>query len=294
MERPDYPFASHFAPLMNGRMHYVDHGTGDAVVFAHGTPTWSYEFRHLIRALAPRWRCVAPDHLGFGLSDRPPGANYTPEAHAARFREFVDSLGLRTFALVVHDYGGPIALPLALEARVRRIVLINTWMWPLDDDPEMRTRARMVEGGVGRFLYRRLNLSLRVIMPGAYGDRRRLTREIHAQYLERFRDPKSRALVLWPLARAILGSSAYYASLWSRVDRLKAVPVQIIWGMKDTAFRPHLIPRWTAALPQARVLRLESAGHWPHEEAPTEVANAIAEFLSGAPTSPGARAEPRL
>lgn len=279
LDRTDYTFAPHWAALREGRLHYVAQGGGSPVVFSHGTPTWSYEYRHVIRVVSQHFRCIAPDHLGFGLSDRPANVAYTPEAHAARFREFVDTLGLTRFSLVVHDYGGPIALPLALEGRVDRLVLMNTWMWPFDDDPEMARRARMVSGGFGRFLYRRMNASLKLIMPSAYGDKRKLTPHVHRHYLEPFRDPASRVQVLWPLAAALLGSSAYYASLWERRTRLTQVPTMILWGLKDSAFRPKQLERWRAMLPEAKVVTIADAGHWPHEEAPSEVADAIDSFL---------------
>lgn len=280
LDRSEYPFGRHLARLRDGRLHYVDEGSGHPVVFAHGTPTWSFEYRHVIRVLAPRFRCIAPDHLGFGLSDRPPDASYTPEAHAGRFREFVDGLGLDRFALVVHDFGGPIALPLALDGRVTRLVIVNSGMWPFDDDPEMRRRAALVAGGFGRFLYRRFNASLRLLMPSAYGHRARLTPRIHRQYLEPFRDPADRVLVLWPLARALSASSAFYRSLWERAERLREMPVQIVWGMKDSAFRPHLLERWHRLLPDAEIHRLHDVGHWPHEEAPASVAEALERFLA--------------
>jgi haloalkane dehalogenase len=279
LDRTEYPFTSRWADTSDGRLHYVDEGSGPPVLFVHGTPTWSFEYRHVIRAVMDSCRCIAPDHLGFGLSDRPRQAEYTPEAHAHRLREFVDGLGLDRFALVVHDYGGPIGLPLALAGRVTRLVLLNTWMWPFDDDKEMANRARMVSGAFGRWLYRHLNASLRVLMPSAYGKRSLLTKGIHRQYLEPFRSPDDRVLVLWPLARALLGSSAYYRELYSRIENLRAIPTSIIWGLRDTAFRPHLLERWRRELPEARVLALDNAGHWPHEEAPSEVAEAIAEFL---------------
>jgi haloalkane dehalogenase len=225
-------------------------------------------------------RCIAPDHLGFGLSDRPKSASYTPEAHSARLREFVDVLELDRFAVVVHDYGGPIGLPLALEGRVTRLVILNSWMWPFDDDREMSRRARMVSGAAGRWMYRTLNASLRLLMPSAYANRARLTKAIHRQYLEPFRNPDDRVLVLWPLARALLGSSAFYRNLYARIDALRTIPTSIIWGRKDSAFRPYVLDRWQRELPDANILSLDNAGHWPHEEAPAEVAEAIAEFLS--------------
>jgi len=83
LDRRAYPFASRTLPLRAGRMHYVDEGQGEPLLFVHGTPTWSFEYRHLVSALSRRFRCIAPDHLGFGLSERPAAIAYTPEAHAA-------------------------------------------------------------------------------------------------------------------------------------------------------------------------------------------------------------------
>jgi haloalkane dehalogenase len=188
-------------------------------------------------------------------------------------------MDLRNPVLIVHDFGGPIGLPLALAGKALKVVLLNTWMWPFDDDPEMQRRARLVGGALGRSMYRWLNASLRLIMPSAYGDRRKLTPAIQRQYLEPFRDRAARTLVLWPLARAILGSRDYYASLWAHAERLAGVPALIIWGMKDSAFRPHQLTRWETLLPRATVVRLPAAGHWPHEEGPDEVLQAIRRFL---------------
>ncbi|MFN2563564.1 MAG: alpha/beta fold hydrolase [Gemmatimonadaceae bacterium] len=280
LDRSAYPFEDRWAAFPFGRLHYVDEGRGEPILFSHGTPTWSFEWRHLIRALSATHRCIAPDHLGFGLSDRPRDASYTPEAHAKRFAQFVDALGVDAFTLVVHDYGGPIALPLALDERrrVRRLVVINTWMWRLDDDPDMRRAARIAGGGIGRFLYRYANLSLRVIAPSAYADRKKLTPAIHAQYLAPFRDAWSRGAVLWPLARAILGSTSYYDSLWQKRDRLRDVPTLVVWGMRDPAFKPRHLDRWRAAVPDARVVELP-AGHWPHEELPDTATGALTDFV---------------
>ena len=280
-----YPFTPRRVTLAEGRMHYVDEGAGETLLFVHGTPTWSFEWRHLIRALAPRWRCIAPDHLGFGLSDRPRDADYGPEAHARRLGEFARRLALdeidEGITLVVHDYGGPIALPLALDGivRVKRLVVLNSWMWSFEDDRDMVTKARIAGGRLGRFLYRHLNFSLKVIVPSAFADRRTLTPALHRQYLAPFPDAWSRGAVLWPLARAILGSSAHYASLWARRERLRSVPALIVWGTRDPAFRMHQLARWREALPAARVVELP-VGHWPQEEAPDAVAGALRAFLS--------------
>ena len=266
-------------------MHYLDAGSGPPLLFVHGTPTHSYEFRHLMAALSDTHRCVAPDHFGFGKSDRPASFAYTPEAHAEALREFVGQLHLDRFTLVVHDFGGPIGLPLALadNSQVERVVIVNTWAWPLNDDPKMARGAGFIGGAVGRMLYRYANASLRLIMPSAYGDRRKLTKEIHRQYLEVFRDRDARVLVLHALAKALLGSRAHYQSLLDRIGALRRIPVLIVWGMKDSAFQPYQLDRWQSLLPHATVARIEGAGHWPHEEEPAAVVAALQAFLGVPP-----------
>src|SRR5688572_8959935 len=280
-----------YVTLRHGRMHYLDEGAGPVLLFVHGTPTNSYEFRHLIKRFSATHRCVAPDHLGFGKSDRPADFSYTPEAHDAALREFVDKLGLTRFTLVVHDFGGPIGLPLAMteglsgpdraipSRMVDRVVIMNSWAWPLNDDPKMAKAAAFAAGGVGKFLYRYANASLRLIMPSAYGDKQKLTKEIHRRYLDVFRDRDARVLVLHALATSLLGSRAHYQSLLDRLDRLKALPVLIVWGLKDSAFQPYQLERWRRLLPEARVEVIEGAGHWPHEEEPARVIAAIDQFL---------------
>jgi haloalkane dehalogenase len=132
---------------------------------------------------------------------------------------------------------------------------------------------------MGRFLYRYANASLKLIMPSAYGDKKKLTAPIHAQYLNVFRDRDARAQVLHALAKSLLGSRAHYQALLDRLDALRRVPVLIIWGMKDTAFQPYQLERWRSLLPNAVVEPIPGAGHWPHEEEPAAVIAAMERFL---------------
>ena len=117
-------------------------------------------------------------------------------------------------------------------------------------------------------------------MPHAYGDRRKLTPAIHRQYLAPFPTPDGREQVLWALARALLGSTAYYADLWARRERLRDRPALVVWGLADPAFRPHHLTRWATLLgAEARIVRLPTVGHWPHEEEPATVRDEIVRFL---------------
>ena len=278
LDRSAWPYPPRQATLGDGRVHYVDEGLGLPVVLVHGTPTWSFEWRDVIAGLRDRVRVLALDHLGFGLSDRPSGAGYRPEDHARRFHEWIDAmLPADRLHLVVHDFGGPVALDWALDhpERLLSVTVLNSWMWSFEDDASMRRKARLAGGALGRFLYRRFNAFQRLNMPSAYGDRRKLTPAIHGQYLPLFSDPDARERVLFALAQSLLGSSAFFDSLWQRRARLTGIPVNLVWGMKDSAFPAYMLERWQQSFPKATTVAIPSAGHWPHEEDPAAVVEAL-------------------
>jgi haloalkane dehalogenase len=130
---------------------------------------------------------------------------------------------------------------------VRRLVVLNSWMWSFEGDAHIERGARLLGGGLGRWLYRSFNASLRMITPSAYADRKKLTKRI--------------------------------PDLWERRAALADLPALIVWGTKDPAFLHRYLARWREALPRAAVLELP-VGHWPQEEAPEEVARAVGEFLA--------------
>jgi haloalkane dehalogenase len=152
-------------------------------------------------------------------------------------------------------------------------------MWHLAEDPKVARGARLMGSWLGRFMYRWLNASLRLLMPFGYADKRKLTPAIHQQYLAVFPQRWERERVLWALARALLGSAQHFARLWSERARLSQVPSLIVWGLGDRALPPELLERFRLALPQARVEALAGVGHWPQEEAPEQVAALLDGFL---------------
>jgi haloalkane dehalogenase len=131
-----YPFQSRFITIENSQLHYVDDGIGPTILFVHGTPEWSFGFRDLIKQLKSKFRCIAIDLLGFGLSDKPKNADYTCAGHARRLAMFIEQLGLKDLVVVANDFGGSISLSYVLDHpdNVRKIILFNTWMRSLKDD----------------------------------------------------------------------------------------------------------------------------------------------------------------
>ncbi|MBI3965169.1 MAG: alpha/beta fold hydrolase [Chloroflexi bacterium] len=279
VDRREYPFAPHYLDLPAGRLHYVDEGQGQPLVFAHGTPTWSFLYRHLVKSLSGRFRCVAPDNLGFGRSDRPRDYHVRPVDHAHNLHALIEHLGLGNVTLVVHDFGGPIGLSYAIDRpeNVRSLVLFNTWMWSLGEDASMRRRLRFAGGPIGQLLYRYLNFSARVIVKHAWGTRVPLTNELHRQYLDAFPTPDSRVSPML-FAREALGSGDWYDDLWHRRDRIADKPALLLWGLKDPAFGAFL-PRWQQLFTNAETVTFSDVGHFPQEEVGPELVPIVARFL---------------
>jgi len=254
---------------------YVDEGAGSPVVMVHGTPTWSFLYRHVIKELRGRYRCVVPDHLGFGLSDRPATWSYRPQDQARNLARLIETLGLKDITLIVHDYGGPIGLAYAIDhpENVRRLVLFNTWMWSCVGDRHFEWFARLLGGKVGRVLYERFGFSVRVMLRHAIADRRRYTRDVERHYLRPLDGHAT-----WIYARELLGSSPWFDELWRRRDRIAQTPTLLIWGMRDPAFARYL-PRWRGVFERVQVIELADCGHAPPEERAPELMPILARFL---------------
>lgn len=267
-----YPFQPHFFSTPAGRMHYVDEGSGEPIIFVHGNPAWSFEFRKLIQAFATTNRSIAPDHIGFGLSDKPKEWSYLPEEHAKNFERFVESLQVSNITLVVGDWGGPIGLSYALnhQDKIKNIVITNTWLWSVQSDWYYQAFSKFVGGPIGRWLIKNRNFFADTVVRSLFGDKRRLTPEIHRHYLMPLATPDERK-GCWVFPGQITGSSAWLQSLWERRDRLQEKKILIAWGMKDIGFRKKELDRWITAFPHARVARFEDAGHFVPEEKPDEL-----------------------
>ena len=274
-----YPFDSNIMELSAGKMHYIDEGKGETLLFVHGTPTWSFVYRKLIKELATDYRCIAIDHLGFGLSEKVDGFSGKPEDHSANLAEFIQRMNLRNITLVVHDFGGPIGLGAALQMpdRVNKVVLMNSWLWATKEDPAAQKVDKIVNQWLGKFMYLSMNFSAKVLLKQAFSNKSLLTKEVHQHYLNPFPDKASRRPLL-QLAQALVGSSDWYQTQWENLHQLADREWLILWGMKDPFLGATYLERWRNRLPFAKISELDS-GHFVQEEQAEEVISAIREFL---------------
>lgn len=258
-----------------GRVHYVDEGSGRPILMCHGNPTWSFLYREVIGALRDRFRCVAVDYPGFGLSDRPPGYGYTPAEHAAVVGELVRALDLRDLIVMGHDWGGPIGLAVgcAQPERVTGVVLGNTWFWP--SDRRARMFGRIMSSPPLQWAIVQRNLFVERVLPA--GTARDLAPEEMEQYRRVQPTPESRAGVA-EFPRQLLAAKPWLADLAERVPReLGDRRALVTYPMRDPAFPAKTtLPRFRATFTDLEIVELPKAKHYFVEDAPREVADAIA------------------
>lgn len=272
-----YPFQSRWFDSSAGRVHYIDEGSGPPILFCHGNPTWSFLYRHIISELRDRFRCVAVDYLGFGLSERPSNYGYTIAEHASVVGELVDNLGLDGFVLMGQDWGGPIGTAVSSERadRVRGVVLGNTWFWPAD-----ALNMKMFSWAMGsRPMQRQIlrnNFFVERVLLGEL--RNKLTPAEADHYRKVQPSPEARHGVA-VMPKQILAARPLLERLARDVPaKLGEKPALFVWGMKDVAFRPQAcLPRMRSTFPDHVVVELPQARHYIQEHAPGEIAEAITE-----------------
>jgi pimeloyl-ACP methyl ester carboxylesterase len=275
-----FPFNSRWIEIEGNGIHYIDEGQGETILFVHGTPEWSFSYRELIEKLRSNYRCVAFDMLGFGLSDKPKQMDYTCEAHARRLATFVEKLNLKNFHLVANDFGGAISLNYAIEnsSNVNKIVLFNTWMWSLKNEPHYSRPASFMNTAFGKFLYLNLNFPVNVIMPSAFGDKDKLTKKIHLHYKHAL--PKGDRIAAYAFSKELMAASDWWQSLWDQLRVLREKQFLIFWGLKDKFVRQSELEKWQSKIPSAKIITFPDAGHFVHEEKAGAMAIEIRKFLS--------------
>ncbi|MDQ2702681.1 MAG: alpha/beta fold hydrolase [Pseudomonadota bacterium] len=304
---PDYPFQPRRIEVRPGiAMSYLDEGPrdGEVIVMLHGNPSWSYYWRHLVAGLgdpasAKSYRCIVPDHVGMGLSDKPddaadasPRYDYTLQSRVDDLATLLDKLGITgPVTLAVHDWGGMIGFGWALShmAQVRRLVILNTAAFPLPAAKPMPWRLTLGrDSRIGGWLIRRFNLFAR----GAarFGTQRKVPKAVRDAYtgvydgwdnaistLRFMQDiPLREGDRAWPLV----------AESGRRLHEFGDRPAFLGWGLRDFVFDRHFLDGFRRALPEAEVHAFEDAGHYVLEDKHEALVPAIRRFLDANPMRP--------
>ena len=277
LDRRLYPFESRYASLADCRLHYIDEGSGPLLLFLHGNPTWSFLYRDIIRALRDRFRCVAIDYPGFGLSAAPRNYGFTPEEHSLIVEQFVLKMGLSSITMMVQDWGGPIGFGVAVRhpELFSAFVVGNTIAWPLND-PFMEMFSRFMGAAPGRYLCVERNFFVNKLIPLGVR-RKKLPEAVMEAYRGPFSDKEDRkATYIFP--REYLGSLDYLKRVEAGMPALRNLPALIIWGERDTAFRKAQRNKFENLFVSHQTVILKRAAHFIQEEAPDEIAEAIGKW----------------
>jgi haloalkane dehalogenase len=294
---PDlYPFTPRLAARRGLRMSYLDEGRGDPVVMLHGNPTWSFYYRNLVLQLRESYRCIVPDHIGCGLSDKPGAAeyDYSLKSRIDDLEWLLDERGLtRDLTLVLHDWGGMIGMGFAARHpdRVKRIVALNTGAFPL---PAAKPLPRSLWLGrntrLGAWLITRRNAFCRLAARWCV-TRKPLPPDVRAAYLAPYDTPAHRVAVLKfvqtiPLKPGDPGFDIVSGTA-AALAHFRDVPTLLLWGMKDFVFDRHFLAEWQRHFPHAEVHTWPDCGHYLLEDAGELAIMRVWEFLQRYPIEGG-------
>lgn len=284
----EYPFASHWLEVEGGHaLHYVDEGPRDApvLVFVHGNPTWSFYYRDLIKAFRGSYRCVALDHIGCGLSDKPQqGYPYQLRRRIDDAERLVEHLGLSRFTLVVHDWGGAIGMGVAARRpdAIERLVVFNTAAFRSERIPFSIDVCRIPV--FGQLAVRGFNGFARVAQHRAIYDRSNLAGPIRDGYLAPYDSWANRiATHEFVVDIPMKPSHPSYETLVKVEEGLAQFvdrPILIVWGDDDFCFDPSFRREWERRFPDAEVHALKDAGHYVIEDATEATIGWMQDFFA--------------
>lgn len=289
---PLYPFSGHYLSRSGVQLHYLDEGAGEPLVMLHGNPTWSFYYRNLVLALRDTHRCVVPDHIGCGLSDKPPESryDYALKSRIDDLEALLDHLGLReNLTLVVHDWGGMIGMGFASRypERVKRLIASNTGAFPLPKSKALPWSLRLGRSTrLGAWLILKQNAFCRLAARWCV-TRRPLPPDVRALYLQPYDSPEHRIAVLKfvqtiPLRESDPGYDIVRETAQS-LAKFSSVPVLLLWGMKDFVFDRHFLAEWQRLLPHAETQTWPDCGHYLLEDAAGELIVRVRGFLANHP-----------
>ncbi|MAT14717.1 MAG: alpha/beta hydrolase [Planctomyces sp.] len=283
----EYPFASHYFERDGHRLHYVDEGSGEVLVFVHGNPTWSFAWRNLIKDLSSNYRCIAIDHLGCGFSDKPQDYPYRLEDHIENLIALIEHLDLQQITFIAHDWGGAISMGAAgrRSERASRFVLCNTAAFRSQLIPKSIHSIHMP--GFGAVAVRGFNAFVRYGLRWTTVDKSVMRPAVKAGYLAPYGNWHDRVAVLRFVQDIPLkpGHPSYETlkGVEQGLTQFKHAPMQFIWGAQDFCFTTKFLDEFQKFFPNAQSTVFPDAGHYVFEDKPAEMIGIIRGFLNDNP-----------
>jgi haloalkane dehalogenase len=272
-----YPFQSRFVAIDGNRIHYIDEGTGPTLFFLHPGIGWSFIFREMIKQLRSRFRCVALDLPGYGLSFAAPGYAHTLTDDSRLVERFIQALGLRDVTLFAQDITGSIGLGVVARRPewFRAVIIGPGFAWPIERYRRVYTFVKLVGSPLFRFLSVNFNFFLEYYLRNVTG---KSGQHFSAQEKQAYRVPMvDRAVRRYPhdLFKSGAKSHDYLADLEQRLFALKEMPALLIFGDLDRLIKLGWSTRFEHMFPRHRLIVMKDCHHFPQEYDPVGVATAI-------------------
>ena len=295
-----YPFTGKRLDLDGLSYHYLDEGTGDPVVMVHGNPSWSFYYRNLVLALRDRYRCIVPDHIGCGLSEKPGDEryDYTLSRRVDDLERLINHLDLTgKLTLVLHDWGGMIGMAYAARhpERIGRLVLLNTAAFHLPKEKKFPLGLKICrDTTLGTLLVRGCNaFSVGASIVGC--KKHPMAKELQSAYRSPYDSWGNRIATLRFVQDIPLvpgdRNFALVSEVAASLEQFRDLPITIFWGELDFVFDPSFLAEWIRRFPKAQVHRYPDGGHYILEDLKDEVVPLIENFLDT--TVPGTPCESR-
>jgi haloalkane dehalogenase len=288
--KTEYPFIPKTFTIDGHSLSYLDEGPKEApaLVLVHGNPTWSFYYRKLVIALKGQYRVIVPDHIGCGFSDKPQEYSYTLATHIKNLEKLLDHLGLDTFSMGVHDWGGAIGCGYAVNhpKKIESLIVFNTAAFLSQHIPFRIGICRIPI--FGDIAVRGLNGFSKAAVGGMATEKKeRFTTEVISGYLGPYGSWNDRIAVHRFVQDIPLDPKHISYETLKRVDEglslLSQTPMIIFWGMRDFCFNSVFLEEWVSRFPEAIVHRYEDAGHYVVEDACEKIIPALSEFMGNRP-----------
>jgi len=275
-----YPFQSRFVEVEGNRIHYIDEGSGPTLLLLHPGVGWSFMYSDIIQELRGRFRCVAPDLPGFGLSPAAPGYRHTLTGDSRLLERFVQTLGLSGVTLFSHDVTGSIALGVVARRPewFRAVIILPSFAWPVESYRGIYTMIGLIGSPIFRFLSYNFNFFLEYMLKNIT---KRPERHFSEREKQAYRGPNlDRAVRRYPhdLFKSVTQSHDYLADLEQRLSAIKEIPALLIFGDQDGTIKLGWLARMERVFPRHRSIIMKGSHHFPQVYDAAALANAIRNF----------------
>jgi haloalkane dehalogenase len=271
-----YPFQSRFVNIDGNRLHYIDEyideGNGPTLLFLHANPLWSFQYRHIIEPLRSRFRCVALDYPGFGLSEARPGFITTLAGNSNLVEQFIRTLNLDEITLVAHDASVSIGLGIVTRQPTwfRSLILSNGFAWPLSEDPSIHRFIKVVASPFFRFMLVNFN----VLVRWTVANFSKLS-EVEARAYLMPHTGRGLRHHQHDFFRSIVNRDEYLSTLKRRLPEIAHFPTLLLFADNDPTYKAGWMQRYEHIFPRHESVRIEGSHHFPQEYNPAVMVQAI-------------------